>query len=282
MLVLAPELYLPLRQLGAEFHASADGLAVADRILELLEAPPAVRRRGGARLRRARRTPPSGSRSVSFAYPARAGPVLDGFDLELGPGETVALVGASGAGKSTVAALLLRLADPTGGRITVGGVDLADCSREAGASTSPGCRSSRRSSAAPSPTTSGSETRSASDDGVREAAALAGADALRRGRFRTATRRSSATAAGRSRPASAGGSRSRGRSCGDAPLVILDEPTADLDPDERRGRRRGDRAAPRPGARCSLIAHRPELVRHADRVVRLEAGRAAEPAEVAA
>ena len=41
VLILAPELYLPFRQLGAQFHASADGLAAAERILELLEAPPA-------------------------------------------------------------------------------------------------------------------------------------------------------------------------------------------------------------------------------------------------
>ncbi len=126
VLVLAPELYLPLRQLGAQFHASADGLAVADRILEQLEAPPEVRS-GGAL------TPPHPAvatvrfEQVSFAYPSRPALVLDRLDMELAPGETVALVGRSGSGKSTVANLLLRLAEPTAGRVTAGGVDLADC-----------------------------------------------------------------------------------------------------------------------------------------------------------
>ncbi len=64
---------------------------------------------------------------VCFSYPARPAPVLDELDLELAPGETVALVGESGAGKSTVAALLLRLLEPTAGRVSAGGVDLARC-----------------------------------------------------------------------------------------------------------------------------------------------------------
>src|SRR5690349_17022414 len=108
VLVLAPELYLPLRQLAGQFHASADGLAVAERMLDLLDAPSAFA--GGGRL-----VPPSPREvpvrleSVSFAYPSRPGLVLNDFALELLPGETVALVGSSGAGKTTVASLLLRL-----------------------------------------------------------------------------------------------------------------------------------------------------------------------------
>ena len=124
VLVLAPELYLPLRQLGAHFHASADGLAVAERILDLLEAPAEITAKGTL--------PPLSPANeivrfehVSFAYPARDGLVLDALDLELRPGETLALVGETGAGKSTVASLLLGLAEPTAGRVTVGGVDLA-------------------------------------------------------------------------------------------------------------------------------------------------------------
>jgi ABC-type transport system involved in cytochrome bd biosynthesis fused ATPase/permease subunit len=130
VIVLAPELYLPFRRLGAEYHASADGLAVADRMFALLDAPPAGAL-GGERLA------PSPARAtvrlerVSFSYPTRAVPVLDGFDLELSPGEAVALIGESGAGKSTVAALLLGLLSPTGGRITVGDTDLTECDLDA-------------------------------------------------------------------------------------------------------------------------------------------------------
>ena len=59
VLVLAPELYLPLRNLGAQFHASADGLAVAERLLDLIEQPPAVSGRGRARAEPARRAGPA-------------------------------------------------------------------------------------------------------------------------------------------------------------------------------------------------------------------------------
>jgi ABC-type transport system involved in cytochrome bd biosynthesis fused ATPase/permease subunit len=144
VLVLAPELYLPLRQLGAQFHASADGIAVAGRILTLLEAPAEVQYGGMVRV-------PSPSEAgvrferVTFAYPAREALVLDGIDLELGPGETVALVGASGAGKSTVASLLLGLATPTAGR---------SARPTLGDGSSRGCRSIRPSFAERSPTTS--------------------------------------------------------------------------------------------------------------------------------
>jgi thiol reductant ABC exporter CydD subunit len=273
VLVLAPELYLPLRRLGAEYHASADGLAVAERILGLLEAPPAVRLEGTL-------AAPDPAleivrfEAVTFGYPGRAEPVLDGFDLELRPGETVALVGASGAGKSTVADLLLRLSEPQVGRITVGGVDLAACRAESWreyiawvpqrpAIVRGTVADNIRLADLPAP-----------DDRVREAAELAGADAFVRGLpagyetligdggrpLSAGERRRIALARSFLRPAS---------------LVVLDEPTADLD-DERAETvgRAIDRL--RPGRTMLVIAHRPELVRHADRVVRLDAGRAVE------
>ena len=74
MLVLAPELYLPLRRLGAEFHASADGLAVAGRILDLLDAPPAVGSGGDARSAQPRRRAGApGARVLLLSGPPRAG-----------------------------------------------------------------------------------------------------------------------------------------------------------------------------------------------------------------
>jgi ABC-type multidrug transport system fused ATPase/permease subunit len=63
---------------------------------------------------------------VSYEYPGRTGPVLKDLNLELAPGALLALVGPSGAGKSTVAALALRLMDPSSGRVSCGGIDLRD------------------------------------------------------------------------------------------------------------------------------------------------------------
>jgi ATP-binding cassette subfamily B protein len=63
---------------------------------------------------------------VGFTYPGSASPVLDGVDLEIAPGETVALVGATGSGKTTLTALVGRLYDVTAGRVTVDGVDVRD------------------------------------------------------------------------------------------------------------------------------------------------------------
>jgi thiol reductant ABC exporter CydD subunit len=279
VLVLAPELYLPLRQLGAQYHASADGLEVAGRILGLLDSPGAVGA-GGVRVAPS----PAGAavrlEGVSFSYPSRPALVLDGFDVLLRPGETVALVGESGAGKSTVAALLLRLAEPSAGRVTVGGVDLADCRADEWrrhVAWVPQRPSVLRGTVADNIRLGRS---SASDRDVRAAAALAGADA-----FVRALPDGYETVVGDAgRPLSAGERRRLALARAflrDAPLVILDEPTADLDPPSAElvagavERLRGGRTV-------LVIAHRPELVRRADRVVCLEAGRAAEIVESAA
>jgi thiol reductant ABC exporter CydD subunit len=266
VLVLAPELYAPLRQLGAQFHASADGLAVAERILALVDAPAEVGS-GGAP------APAAGVvrfESVSFAYPSRAAPVLDGLDLELRPGETVALVGESGAGKSTVASLLLRLAEPTAGRVTVDGVDLASCDTEAWRrqlAWVPQHPTIFRGTVADNVRLGRSD---ASADEVRAAAALAGADAFVRslpGGYETLV-------GDGGRPLSAGERRRIALARAflrDAPLVILDEPTADLDPESAELVARAVERL-RVGRTVLLIAHRPELARRADRIVVLERG----------
>src|SRR5262249_51961971 len=168
--------------------------------------------------------------SVSFAYPSRPALVLDGVDLELRPGETVALVGESGAGKSTVASLLLRLAEPTAGRVTVGGVDLAHCDTAAWR---------RQLAWVPQhPTifrgTVADNVRlgrlDAPDAEVRAAAKLAGAD----GFVRSLPDGYATLVGDGGRPLSAGERRRIALARAflrDAPLVILDEPTADLDPE---------------------------------------------------
>ena len=269
VLVLAPELYLPFRRLGAEYHASADGLAVAGRMFTLLDAPPAVAGGGFA----APHSPaecPVRFETVSFAYPMRAGAVIDGLDLELAPGETVALVGESGCGKSTVAALLLRLLEPTDGRITVGGLDLAACSTDAWRrhlAWVPQRPSLVRGTVMEN---IGLGDPDASVARVREAVRLAGADDL----IESLPAGYETLIGDGGRPLSPGERRRVGLARAfvrDAALVILDEPTADLDPENVE--RVGD-AVERlsEGRTVLLIAHRRELVRRADRVVRLEQG----------
>jgi ATP-binding cassette subfamily C protein CydD len=122
ILLLAPEYYLPLRMLGARFHAGMAGVAAARRIFELLETPlPAASRAAAA--------PPAQMQirfdEVHYAYEGGQRPALNGVTLAIEPGQQVALVGPSGAGKSTVAALLLRFIEPSAGTITVDGVPLA-------------------------------------------------------------------------------------------------------------------------------------------------------------
>ncbi|MFV0632812.1 thiol reductant ABC exporter subunit CydC [Demequina sp.] len=120
-----------------EFAADLDlAYAAAGRLRKVMDAAPATPEPA------APATPPSGPvgvrlEGVSFAYPARAsavretgsgtGPrVLEGIDLEIPAGTTTALVGVSGAGKSTVGALIARFHDPQEGRVTLGGVDVRD------------------------------------------------------------------------------------------------------------------------------------------------------------
>jgi ATP-binding cassette subfamily B protein len=110
----------------AELWAEAmRGLGAADRVFALMDRAPAMPIAGGAR--------PAACRGgiafegVRFAYPTRPeAEVLAGIDLAVAPGEVVALVGASGAGKSTVAALVGRLYDPSAGRVRLDGTDLRD------------------------------------------------------------------------------------------------------------------------------------------------------------
>jgi thiol reductant ABC exporter CydD subunit len=278
VLVLAPELYLPLRQLGAQFHASSDGLAVAERILGLLDASPAVRA-GGARIAPSPASAAIRFEAVSFAYPSRPRLVLDSFDLELSPGEMVALVGESGSGKSTVAKLVLRLVEPTAGCLTVGGVDLAECDTEAWR---------RHIAWVPQQPfivrgTIADNIRladpSAGYDRVRTAAETAGADAF----VRTLPDAYETVVGDGGRPLSAGERRRLALARAflrDAPLVILDEPTADLDQASALLVASAVDAL-RHSRTLLLVAHRPELSARADRIVVLEGGRTLELVEAA-
>ncbi len=126
VLLLAPELYAPLREVGQQFHASADGVAAYERIFETVGGDPGVPRAHDPRPVPDPVRHPVAFESVAFAYPGRPGSVLDDVTIELAPGTTTALVGPSGSGKSTLARLLMRFDDPTAGRVRCGGIDIRD------------------------------------------------------------------------------------------------------------------------------------------------------------
>ena len=132
VLLLAPEFYLPLRTLGARFHAGVAGVAAAQRIFEVLspaaEVPPlpvhplpAALASSGPIL-----TSTLAFHQVCYTYEESHHPALHGLSFQIRVGETVALVGPSGAGKSTIASLLLRFIEPDQGMITVDNHPLAE------------------------------------------------------------------------------------------------------------------------------------------------------------
>jgi ATP-binding cassette subfamily B protein len=115
----------PIESLGWILAQAQEADTAAERVYEVLDTPPTVTDRPGVRpvsiqdgrLRFER---------VGFRYPGAAEPVLREVELDIAPGETVALVGATGSGKTTVTSLVARLYDVTDGRVTIDGVDVRD------------------------------------------------------------------------------------------------------------------------------------------------------------
>ena len=283
VLILAPELYAPLRQLGVQFHASADGMAAAERIHEVLDSPALIAETPDPRPLPDPATAPIRLEGVAFAYPSRDVPVLRDLDLTLVPGERVALVGGSGAGKSTLLALLMRLADPTAGRVTVGGVDLRDGDAAAWRRRVAWVSQRPRLVAGTVADNVRMGDPDAPDARVWAALRDANAEELVRG-----------LPAGLDTPVGEGGAElSAGERqrialarafLRDAPVVLLDEPTASLDPEGAA--LVGDAIARLSEGRTVVMAvHRLALALSADRVVVLEEGRIVErgsPADLTA
>ncbi|MEU7132905.1 thiol reductant ABC exporter subunit CydD [Streptomyces sp. NPDC046261] len=267
VLVLAPEAYLPLRQVGAQYHAAAEGLAAADEVFAVLEGESA----------------PAGTRPAPDArgavltvdrlvvrHPGRREPSLAETAFEVRPGETVAVTGPSGIGKSTLLRALLGLERPTSGRVLVGGTDLSSLSPE-----------SWRNQVAWVPQrphlfagTVAENVRlarpEATDAQVRDALRAAGAL-----EFVSMLPQGTDTHLGEDGAGLSAGQRQRlalARAfLADRPVLLLDEPTAALDGESEAAVVAAVRRLA-VGRTVVLVVHRPALLAVADRTVRLAGG----------
>jgi ATP-binding cassette subfamily C protein CydCD len=126
VLLVAPEIFIPLRRAGAEFHASTEGQAAVTRALAILNTPlghPTVTTRAIATSTIVPATKADlAIDDLTISYEHRSGPAVRAFSLNAPAGTRVALVGPSGAGKSSVLAALLGFALPSSGTMSVGGV----------------------------------------------------------------------------------------------------------------------------------------------------------------
>ena len=123
------QLYGPIQALSRLSNSMFAANASAERVIELLELRPSI-----TEIAAPRRLPHARGRirfdNVGFTYPTTSHPTLDRLDFTVEPGQTLAIVGASGSGKSTIAKLLLRFYDPDSGHVSLDGVDLRTLSAE--------------------------------------------------------------------------------------------------------------------------------------------------------
>ncbi|MCX5377147.1 thiol reductant ABC exporter subunit CydD [Streptomyces sp. NBC_00091] len=269
ILILAPEAYLPLRQVGAQYHAAAEGLAAAEEIFEVLETP-APARGGGAAV------PAAGLRiafdGVEVRYEGRGASSPGPVSFAVEPGECVALTGPSGAGKSTLLGVLLGFVTPTAGRVRVGEADLSALSldqwreRIAWVPQRPHLFAG---SIAENVRLARPEAR---DDAVEAALRDAGA-----WEFVSALPRGADTLLGEGGAGLSAGQRQRlalARAfLADRPVLLLDEPTAALDGETEAAVVEAVRRLA-VGRTVLLVVHRPALLAVADRIVAVGEGAA--------
>jgi ATP-binding cassette subfamily C protein CydD len=273
VLLLAPEFYKPLRELGVHRHAGMEGSAAADRIFEILDTPAPVSGGLGSA------APAPGGLTIEFSgvgytYPDGDRPALSDLTLTLEAGTRTALVGRSGSGKSTLVNLLLRFMDPPHGEILANGLPTGDLPVE-----------TWRESLALVPQRPhlfyGSVLENirlarpeASREEVERAAELAGAAGFIRN-----LPEGYETEIGERGARLSGGEAQRVAIARaflkDAPVLIMDEPTSSLDPESEQAIRDALERLTR-GRTVLVIAHRLNTVHGADRIAVLDEGRLAE------
>ena len=271
LLVLAMVAASAVRDLSEIWGQIQKASGAADRVMGMMQMHPAIAAPASPT---PLPTPPRGEVSfegVRFAYPNRPERALDGFTLNVRPGERVALVGPSGAGKSTVLRLLLRFYDPDEGAVKIDGVDLKAADPRQ-------VRDRMALVAQDTPLFSGSAAenirfgRSDADDAAVRAAALA---AQAEG-FLTALPQGFDTVVGERAKTLSGGQRQRlaiARALvRRSPILLLDEATSALDAENERLVQKALHEAME-GRTTLVIAHRLATVLEADRIVVMDAGR---------
>jgi thiol reductant ABC exporter CydD subunit len=288
VLVLVPEFFVPFRRLAVEYHAGQTGRAALERIDEL-EALPVTAHPPGPVVPAAQATgtdpgrAPSGLRGsapalelvgVHYRYPGATTSALDGLALNVASGESVALVGPSGAGKTTLTHILLRFVEPDRGAILVDGRPLADHD----------VAGWRRSTAwvPQAPTviagTVADNIRLGAPDAPM-ARVQAAAETARAVEFIERLPQGYDTVLGEQGLRLSGGQRQRlaiaRAALRDAPLVVLDEFTAHLD-DRTEAELLRAMADLLAGRTAIVVAHRPTTAAMCDRIVHLDRGRLVE------
>lgn len=271
MLLLAPEFYLPLRELGTHYHAKQEAVGAADKLMQLLEEVERAPLGGEQPLPASQQGVALTLEGISLRWPGAAKPLLDGLDLRLNPAEQVAIMGPSGVGKSTLMNLLLGFYPPDKGVLKVNGVALEKLAPDSwlGAvawvsqytTLFPGTLRDNLLLAAPE----------ASSETLWEACRKAHADEFIERLPQGLDSRIEEGGAGLS-----GGQIQRialARAfLKDAPVLLLDEPTANLDQASERLVVEALAELSR-GRTVLTLTHRWETARAADRILKLEQGR---------
>ena len=263
VLILAPEVYLPIRAVGAQFHAAADGIDAAEQVFEMLAIEPAIT---GTRI-----DVPVGEivvDDVTVTYPGTDVVALAPISLTLVPGRVTAVVGPSGVGKSTLLAVLQGFLAPTSGTVRIDGVDLATLDPEAWRA--------HLAVVAQDPVLVGPTV--ADDIRLRYPEATdAEVDAALRGAGLDPSTLpdGAATRVGDLASDVSAGQRRRVALARvlllPSSLVLLDEPTAGLDDATEADVIAAVRLLAQRGAAVVVVAHRPSLVAGADEIVGLDA-----------